>query len=469
MRALHDTLDHFVPPGRRPEDGDERAALEVHQLWGRVLLETRHWTPTVSDVVTVGSATGWRWSFLGVDMGWVAEPWQRVLPWLPPMWSEVDSRPRNDFSVAHGTLSDTEHTLFRWDGEHWRLTVPDGWHAHVRGRAGRRQVLSERDLALSSDRMVVVEAGDSGLAFAARLVPAGQRIAERHSGPTPWGLVSIFLVMAMLGLSFAVAVSVLPLPPTVTVAEVRDIWGEVTLTPPPEPEPTARRVEEPEPAPPEGSEPRKKVKTKAKLSDVARAEEDQRVASTAGIASQLDEMLGGVGLPAGLADQVGGLIGVKGASPIGGGGLGSRGSGLGSGGRADALGGLGTRGGGSGKFGPRTGRSEADLGRIVQQEPLLIGSLDRRVVDEVIKRHLDAIRYCYQRELPVHPNLAGKVVVRFTIAKDGSVAAADLKETTLGNARAEACVTGRFRRMTFPAPQGGGIVIVSYPFLFSAG
>jgi hypothetical protein len=32
----------------------------------------------------------------------------------------------------------------------------------------------------------------------------------------------------------------------------------------------------------------------------------------------------------------------------------------------------------------------------------------------------------------------------------------------------ETCVTGRFLRMQFPAPRGGSVVIVTYPFEFHA-
>ena len=39
----------------------------------------------------------------------------------------------------------------------------------------------------------------------------------------------------------------------------------------------------------------------------------------------------------------------------------------------------------------------------------------------------------------------------------------------MGNASAESCIVGRFLRMQFPQPKGGGIVIVSYPFIFSPG
>ena len=74
-----------------------------------------------------------------------------------------------------------------------------------------------------------------------------------------------------------------------------------------------------------------------------------------------------------------------------------------------------------------------------------------------------------QRELAKKPSLGGKVVIKFTIAKDGSVSRASKKTSTMGSAAVEQCIVGRFKRMKFPTPKGGGIVIVSYPFIFSPG
>jgi hypothetical protein len=39
----------------------------------------------------------------------------------------------------------------------------------------------------------------------------------------------------------------------------------------------------------------------------------------------------------------------------------------------------------------------------------------------------------------------------------------------MGNIRVENCVVQAVRRWEFPKPLGGGIVIVSYPFNFTAG
>jgi hypothetical protein len=37
----------------------------------------------------------------------------------------------------------------------------------------------------------------------------------------------------------------------------------------------------------------------------------------------------------------------------------------------------------------------------------------------------------------------------------------------MGNAKVEQCIAQSVRRWTFPAPEGGGIVVVSYPFVLA--
>ncbi len=156
------------------------------------------------------------------------------------------------------------------------------------------------------------------------------------------------------------------------------------------------------------------------------------------------------------ADEMGGLDNALAA------GLGARGTGLGGGGLASRLG-LGTAGyaGRGGNFGTR-----GDGGAGTPGEPIILGALDRSLVDAVVKRHMSQIRYCYQRELTRNPAVAGKVTVKFVVAADGTVSSAVTKSSTMSNAAVESCINGRFLRFQFPEPRGGGIVIVAYPFTF---
>ncbi len=181
--------------------------------------------------------------------------------------------------------------------------------------------------------------------------------------------------------------------------------------------------------------------------------------------------------PGSAADgALGALMGDQAASSFGLGGLGLSGTGRGGGGAGEStigLGNLGTIGhaaGGSygrGSGGLR-GRS-ADVARIRTGSPAVQGSLSREVIRRVIRRHVNEVRFCYEQELSARPDLAGTVTVQFVISPAGTVQSANLQTTTLQNPRVEGCITQAVRRWSFPAPDGGGTVSVSYPFILNSG
>ena len=105
--------------------------------------------------------------------------------------------------------------------------------------------------------------------------------------------------------------------------------------------------------------------------------------------------------------------------------------------------------------------------KIRRGAPTILGALDKALIETVIKRNINQIRYCYQRELVKDPTLSGQIVVKFVISSQGDVTKTSIKSSSMDNFEVEACVAGRFNRFSFPEPKGGGIVIVSYPFLFS--
>jgi TonB family protein len=61
--------------------------------------------------------------------------------------------------------------------------------------------------------------------------------------------------------------------------------------------------------------------------------------------------------------------------------------------------------------------------------------------------------------------LAGRVIVSFVIAPSGEVQSALLGLSTIGYGRLQRCIVEAVRRWTFPAPSGGGVVGVNYPFV----
>jgi len=160
------------------------------------------------------------------------------------------------------------------------------------------------------------------------------------------------------------------------------------------------------------------------------------------------------------------------------GGLGLRGTGRGGGGTGEGtigLGNLGTIGhGGGGGSGSGYGRGAggmrgrtAAVPRIRTGNADVRGSLSREVVRRVIRRHINEVRFCYEQELDTRPDLEGRVLVGFVIGPNGSVLTSTTQSTTLNDARVEACINAAVRRWTFPQPEGGGAVGVSYPFVLS--
>ncbi|HVY39271.1 MAG TPA: AgmX/PglI C-terminal domain-containing protein [Polyangia bacterium] len=180
-------------------------------------------------------------------------------------------------------------------------------------------------------------------------------------------------------------------------------------------------------------------------------------------------------------DAIGHLEGVDIAAAYGLNGLGRLGTGAGAAGTGDR-----TIGDGAidtlGRFGHRPGSGAGSgygstAGSLGTRKPhppdILIGSasvrgsLDKEIIRRIVRQHLNEVRYCYVNALAAHPTLAGRVVVQFTIAPTGSVLAAVLSSSTLGNLAVESCVVGAVRRWEFPQPQGGGLASVTYPFQLS--
>ena len=96
----------------------------------------------------------------------------------------------------------------------------------------------------------------------------------------------------------------------------------------------------------------------------------------------------------------------------------------------------------------------------------VMGSLDRSIIQRVIRRDLAAIRQVYERQLKQNPNLSGRLAVSFTIGATGQVTQVSVSGSTLNDPQIERGVAQVVRRWRFPAPRGGGIVRVTYPFVF---
>lgn len=157
-------------------------------------------------------------------------------------------------------------------------------------------------------------------------------------------------------------------------------------------------------------------------------------------------------------------------------GRGLSGTGTGGGGTGDGTYGLGNlatagRGGGGtggGRYGHGGGTGGLKRGagtpEVVPATPEVRGSLDKELIRRVIRRHINEVKFCYEKELIRHPGMGGRVIVQFTIAPTGAVANAEVQSSTLNNSTVESCMAQAVRRWEFPKPQKG-VVGVSYPFV----
>jgi hypothetical protein len=172
----------------------------------------------------------------------------------------------------------------------------------------------------------------------------------------------------------------------------------------------------------------------------------------------------------------GGLLGDEGQDGEGSFGFGRSASGPGGGGTGEGTIGLGRYGtighgagaatgyGVGGGHGGMRGRTAA-MPTVSLGQPISEGALDRAIIRRYIKRNLEKIAYCYERQLLAKPALAGMMSVQFLINSDGTVHSAAATGVDPGVAT---CVAGVIKAIEFPRVNGEGTVQVHYPFTFAA-
>jgi len=188
----------------------------------------------------------------------------------------------------------------------------------------------------------------------------------------------------------------------------------------------------------------------------------------------LSTVFGSGGLGGDLRGAVGNMFGPVVGDSQGLGGLGIRGSGSGGGGQGETIGigAVGTkgRGGGLGSYGTGVGglgkKGDRDV-NIATGNAVVMGSIDKELIRKVIQDHAAQIRYCYEQQLAVNPRLQGKVSIKWVINADGSASnpQIDGSGTTLEDAKVHECMMSRIMTWAFPKPKGGGIAVITYPWI----
>jgi hypothetical protein len=154
-------------------------------------------------------------------------------------------------------------------------------------------------------------------------------------------------------------------------------------------------------------------------------------------------------------------------------GLGGIGEGAGGRGEGIGIGSIGTLGhdtggadgfGGSGGWGSLRGAHAVRASVCGCDGTLVNGRLPPETIQRIVRQNMGRFRYCYERALDRNPVLQGRVVTRFVIARDGSVAFStdDARESDLPDPGVVSCIVRAFGALSFPQPEGGTVSVV-YP------
>jgi hypothetical protein len=93
--------------------------------------------------------------------------------------------------------------------------------------------------------------------------------------------------------------------------------------------------------------------------------------------------------------------------------------------------------------------------------------LPTEVVQRIARQNFGRFRLCYEAGLQRNASLAGTVATSFTIDPDGGVQGIDAKGESLADAAMVTCVGRGFGTLTFPKPEGGKPMKVTYRVSFA--
>jgi len=120
----------------------------------------------------------------------------------------------------------------------------------------------------------------------------------------------------------------------------------------------------------------------------------------------------------------------------------------------------------AGTTGPDDVSGLDDANQVDDVNPIL-GALDSSDISSVVRESRPSIKACYEAGLAIDPELSGRVEVKFIISPSGAVSKSEIKESTVDSVDVEDCMLDVMSNLQFPEPEGGGIVIVTFPFVLS--
>jgi TonB family protein len=470
------------PPVDASEVESAEQALEVMVMWGRSVLHVDHLRPARSF--------------------WVGE-------------SESKTE-TVDYLISPEVLGTQRMPIALVSGGATHLVFPEGATGELLRDGDRvtiESIMLEPCAELPGARQLVLPAGATvsmhykGFTFVTKPVRAGKRVAAGLAwdwAPLTYAAGVLAMVGVLLGAMYFSPPSVAGL--NSDVLDPNSRLAQFIITPPeteaPAPEETTSddgSGEESAPAPGEAGEMgdetaertdnRFEIPGEADPEDVQVSRDTQREqAATAGVTGALAALANSFNMPTSPfgADQavgsgevaaLGALTGAQAGQNFGLGGLGL--SGAGRGGNYGQVAGLigtgriGTHGncrgerctGGTGIGDGSPLPDHQSIRPVVPGHAVVTGgSLAADVIRRVVRRHLAEVRHCYEQGLTAQPDMSGTVSVRFIISPTGAVTTSTISGSSLGSARVEGCVATAVRRWSFPAPDGGGMVAVTYPF-----
>ena len=117
---------------------------------------------------------------------------------------------------------------------------------------------------------------------------------------------------------------------------------------------------------------------------------------------------------------------------------------------------------GTGTLGVRLLKEDPRKAQVVVGKVTVRESMNKEAVRGVIHRHINEVKYCYQKELRSKPELSGRLGIVFTSSATGKVVKAVVYKTDLNNRDVETCITNAVRRWLFAKTERGDVVTVPF-------
>ncbi|NOZ01627.1 MAG: AgmX/PglI C-terminal domain-containing protein, partial [Deltaproteobacteria bacterium] len=111
---------------------------------------------------------------------------------------------------------------------------------------------------------------------------------------------------------------------------------------------------------------------------------------------------------------------------------------------------------------PKPAKAEVEV-----KETRQAGFCEKGAVARVMRGRSGAYRACYEMQLQRHPELSGRIQIRFTIEPNGSVSGVKTIRNEL-NAKVASCIVKQVSTLKFPKPDGG-VCVIRWPFKFKPG